>query len=799
MENEHPRRCAANGLEDVRLPHHANIAAIVEAGHQDRFLGSAILISPIHALTCQHVLDQLGKTVPLWLRIGSVSVRVSKIAARSEERDLALLTLSEQANTDPFHLLSASGDQLLGLLRTGKSKIVGYQLAGGLAEQQEIHDIRVRQILQAGDGAVESIQIDGGVPDGFSGGGGLICTDGEWIAFGQTRLGGESAASSRLTSSSVLARFCFENGVSPQLVIPTERLGKALSDGLRASLRGRLGVIAPLVLLSYLTGWMGHRVLETLAHPIRWAPLFAASFLLLAGVTYSLVAALLRIAPLTRASLSRSGKRRSGNSEPLKFIPSFSAKPARVRRFWQLLFWFCISLLLACAYGAFIQGDLNDAIEKRFRSGLQNLNRPPGIDLTRPSPNSVPTPPRPVLVSGEVRDQISPLRNALVVLRDLFTGAVKSVVTDGNGRYSIMAGSPDVQLTVAYPGYATRSRTLHLGRNPSPYVPLMVSADLDSSSLWRRAGTLRLLVVDQRGRPQAGIQAVIKELDAKNEEADIQIDSDEVGETISDANGMVSIAAPPGNYRVTIAPAGCGAPIIRDLRVLPGTLTTAKPFMLRAPEKVGSLRIDFLPAGESDLDPTDQNDSNLQNDAITANSLYLKPERELWVREFWRVGMTAKASCLPPGDYALFDKDPADHPDQEAPGLGTNRKTRSEPLGSLRIYPGEESQILFDIFGKWEDATQPTDLPAGFIVSVRDVAGDALVGAEIKIEDEETNEEVATDVTGFPAGSLVFEAPDRKRYRVRITCPGFEPAGIVVDLTKTPRVRASVRLHYRMK
>lgn len=185
-------------------------------GEESLFLGSGVLVNKDHVLTCEHVVSvDSPNSKPKSLYISAEEpVVVDSVIAADPARDLALLRLSRSLNRQSAFFIDNLGGEGTKSLLSG-IRVCGFQEVGGIAIQSRatIREVSLHVNDEKSDQLLE-VQINGGVPEGYSGGLAMVKTDTGWSGIGLTQLGGKRSATSRMLATAVLAEFCRENNVS---------------------------------------------------------------------------------------------------------------------------------------------------------------------------------------------------------------------------------------------------------------------------------------------------------------------------------------------------------------------------------------------------------------------------------------------------------------------------------------------------------------------------------------------------------------------------------------------------------
>lgn len=206
----------------------------IDANGTERFIGTGILVTSDHVLTCKHVVrerDPSGRVTDDYHHGYAVYIaECGRIGAHSpiddEQYDLALLVLDRSVNQTSARLLSHLGRNADRVLRESRKDVLGFANFDE-GRSLQTHDVTDRILLtsfQDGEDTNVSeylsvVQLNGGLPSGCSGGALTVHVAGTAIVVGMIYLGGERAATSRAIMADPLLAFLSRNGVDGLSVI----------------------------------------------------------------------------------------------------------------------------------------------------------------------------------------------------------------------------------------------------------------------------------------------------------------------------------------------------------------------------------------------------------------------------------------------------------------------------------------------------------------------------------------------------------------------------------------------------
>jgi hypothetical protein len=189
------------------------IVPVVDTATERRLLGTGIVVSPTAVITCRHVIDpyrEMGLVIDpgdseIGLALGTEFRPPSRIIA-SAGSDLCCLHFDSLRSASPAALFRTAN------LAPLKLAAAGFVNGASGPQRHEIPEFEAILEEQHG-GWVQTAQLRGGAPPGFSGAPVFVRAGKNLQIIGMLRLGGELAAVSRLIGADPIAKFLAETGV----------------------------------------------------------------------------------------------------------------------------------------------------------------------------------------------------------------------------------------------------------------------------------------------------------------------------------------------------------------------------------------------------------------------------------------------------------------------------------------------------------------------------------------------------------------------------------------------------------
>lgn len=182
------------------------------------FRGSGIIVDRNHIVTCNHVVNASDRYL-----VFDGGPYPSRVIARFERDDVALLEVEGPLVSTALPLLVDIETEDWDKLSLTRWAVFGYPQSDS---GKELRCFNVKPILRdarAESGTVIRVQVDGGVPQGCSGGPVIASSGREQICLGILFLGGERAATSRLLTSERLTELLSQTmGISLSKLPPKE-------------------------------------------------------------------------------------------------------------------------------------------------------------------------------------------------------------------------------------------------------------------------------------------------------------------------------------------------------------------------------------------------------------------------------------------------------------------------------------------------------------------------------------------------------------------------------------------------
>lgn len=188
-------------------------SVVVRIFRGDMCMGTGFFVRPDHVLTCFHVID--GETdKPLRLKLVGDTFQTGVVEATSEAHDLALIRIPCPQAAAPVCFLIGLKTQYENVLRNLNWQAIGYDLrdsdtflsaASAGREPAFQWDNKTGTLLD--------VQVNLGLPAGFSGGPVFIETQGKTLCLGISTLGGMDRDKSRIRLADCIVGFLEESGV----------------------------------------------------------------------------------------------------------------------------------------------------------------------------------------------------------------------------------------------------------------------------------------------------------------------------------------------------------------------------------------------------------------------------------------------------------------------------------------------------------------------------------------------------------------------------------------------------------
>lgn len=205
----------------------------IDDEQQPEFLGTGVVIAPDCILTCRHVVveESLGAFYPeqatptelLRIKTGDGNKALSIKEVITDKRwDLALLRLATPLNVTTPVFLKNITRQYSSYLADSQLEAFGYpgtEYGDSLWRQPVTPKM---QSFRSESDHLASLQLDGGLPAGCSGGPVLLEYQDQQLCIGINYLGGEEAASSRLIAADIVLEFLQEHTTEPPPQISTK-------------------------------------------------------------------------------------------------------------------------------------------------------------------------------------------------------------------------------------------------------------------------------------------------------------------------------------------------------------------------------------------------------------------------------------------------------------------------------------------------------------------------------------------------------------------------------------------------
>jgi hypothetical protein len=181
-----------------------------------KLLGTSFVIAANRVLTCAHLFDEheilesgrVQLPTNVVALFGEVVLRPSRVFY-SQARDLCCLWFPEIPGAVPIPLMRSTR------LHGSEITTVGFVPDQSAPRRHVVHDGKVIHELQSGSQEwLQSGQLQGGWPEGFSGGPVLAKTSTGWGAVGMMQLGRAGAATSRFIGVDPIGSFLGEHGLN---------------------------------------------------------------------------------------------------------------------------------------------------------------------------------------------------------------------------------------------------------------------------------------------------------------------------------------------------------------------------------------------------------------------------------------------------------------------------------------------------------------------------------------------------------------------------------------------------------
>ncbi|SRR6266481_708920 len=198
------------GLENARSDHSSVVVRIFRG---DVCLGTGFLVHPDHILTCDHVTDR-GTDEPLKVRFADGGFQAGVVEAVSEAHDLALIRIPKQQARTPVCFLKGLKVHHENALRKLNWRAIGYDLRDSEVFLSAASAGR-EPAFQWDDktGTLLDVQVDLGLPSGFSGGPVSIEARGKALCIGISTRGGLDSVRSRIRLADCIVGFLEKSGL----------------------------------------------------------------------------------------------------------------------------------------------------------------------------------------------------------------------------------------------------------------------------------------------------------------------------------------------------------------------------------------------------------------------------------------------------------------------------------------------------------------------------------------------------------------------------------------------------------